>query len=169
MRSWPNSVYTNPYNILFNYRGSSSFGHCLLGPFAAFNYLYLDEDDFTESGAGALNLMVDERQTEALFSQIGLVAAGRMTYKNIEVMPELRLAWKHDFEIDEQVITSAYAGAPGVKFSIDSQQIEPNSILMETGGTLFYRNGLSLPIKYTAEFSDGYKSQGVLLLIRYLF
>ncbi|MBC2704105.1 autotransporter outer membrane beta-barrel domain-containing protein [Desulfobacula sp.] len=146
-----------------------SFDRCMLGPFAALNYLSHSEDSFTESGAGALNLRVDDRRTEALFFQIGAVAARRLTYENFELMPELRLAWKHDFAIDDQVITGAFAGAPGTKFSIDGQNIDSNSLLLEAGATFFYKNGLSFPIKYTAEFRDGYMAQEVFFLIRYEF
>jgi len=146
-----------------------SFGRWMLGPFAALNYLYLDEDGFTESGAGSLNLSVDDRQTDALLSQLGAVVAGRLTYENFELMPELRLAWKYDFDIDDQVITSSFAGAPGAKFSIDSQDVERNGLLFEAGATLFHKNGLSIPIKYAAEFRDGYTAQGILGLIRFEF
>ena len=146
-----------------------SFGRWMLGPYATMNYLYLDEDGFTESGAGSLDLSVDDRQTDALFSQLGAVVAGRLSYENFEVMPELRLAWQHDFDIDDQVVTSSFAGAPGVKFSIDGQNIERNSLVAEVGATLFHKNGLSVPIKYSAEFRDDYTAHGVLGLIRYEF
>jgi outer membrane autotransporter protein len=146
-----------------------SFGRWMLGPFASLNYLYLDEDGFTESGAGSLDLSVDDRQTDALFSQLGTVVAGRLAYENFELMPEVRLAWKYDFDIDDQVITSAFAGAPGVKFSIDGQDVERNSLVVEVGATLFHKNGLSIPVKYAAEFQDGYTAQGILGLIRFEF
>ncbi|MEA1947231.1 MAG: autotransporter domain-containing protein [Thermodesulfobacteriota bacterium] len=146
-----------------------SFGRWMLGPFGTLNYLYLDEDGFTESGAGSLNLSVDDRQTEAMFSQLGAVVAGRLTYENFELMPELRLAWKHDFDIDDQVVTSVFVGAPGVKFSIDGQDIERNSLMVEVGATLLHKNGLSVPIKYAAELRNGYTAHGVLGLIRYEF
>jgi uncharacterized protein YhjY with autotransporter beta-barrel domain len=146
-----------------------SFGRWMLGPYATMNYLYLDEDGFTESGAGSLNLSVDDRETDALLSQLGAVVAGRLSYDNFELMPELRLAWKHDFDIDDQVVTSAFAGAPGVKFSIDGQDLEQNSLVVEVGATLFYKNGLSVPIKYAAELRDDYTAHGVLGLIRYEF
>ncbi len=146
-----------------------SFNRWMLGPFGTLNYLYLDEDGFTESGAGSLNLKVDNRQTKAMFSQLGAVVAGKLTFENFELMPELRLAWKHDFDIDDQVITSVFAGAPGVEFSIKGQDVEQNSLMVEVGATLFYKNGLMFPIKYAAEFRDGYNAQGILGLIRYEF
>ncbi len=144
-----------------------SFGRWMLGPFAVLNYLYLDEEGFTESGDGLLNLKVDDRQTEALFFQLGAVTAGRLTYKNFDVMPELRMAWKHDFDIDEQVITAAFSGASDVKFSIAGQNVEQNSFLLEAGITFFHKNGLSFPIKYAAELSSGYKAHALFFLIRY--
>jgi len=148
---------------------NASFGRWMLGPFASLNYLYLDEDGFTESGAGSLDLRVDDRQTDALLSQLGAVVAGRLAYENFELMPELRLAWKYDFDIDDRVTTSSFAGAPGAKFSIDGQDVERNSLVVEIGATLFHKNGLSIPVKYAAEFQNGYTAQGILGLIRFEF
>jgi subtilase-type serine protease len=144
-----------------------SLGPWMLGPFATLNYLYLDEDGFTESGAGSLNLIVDDCRTGAVLSQLGAVAAERLTYENFELMPELRLAWKHDFDIDHQIITSAFTGAPGVKFSIEGQKVERNSLLVEVGATLFHTSRLSVPIKYAAEFRNGYTAQRMLCQVRY--
>ena len=144
-----------------------SFNSHTLGLFTALNYLYLDEDGFTESGDGVLDLKVDDRQTEALFSQLGAVAASRLTFENFDLMPELRVAWKHDFEIDDQVITAAYTGAPDVKFSIAGQNVDRDSLLLEAGATLFYKNELSIPIKYAAEFRNDYSNHALFGLIRY--
>jgi len=144
-------------------------GNWTIGPFGSLYGFHLKEDGFTETGAGGMNLVVDKRTTDALISELGGVIATIIRYGRIDLIPELRLSWRHDFDIGDRVITSSFAGAPGIKFSVDGQPVERNGLVIEAGATLFHRNGLSIPIRYSGEFREGYSSHGILGMLRYEF
>ena len=116
-----------------------------------------------------MNLTVDSSETDALISELGGVVATIFRYERFDLIPELRLAWKHDFDIDDRVVTSSFAGAPGIKFSVEGQPVEKDGIVFELGATLFHRSGISVPVKYSAEFREGYSSHGILGMFRYEF
>ncbi len=84
----------------------------LIGPFASLQYIYLDEESFREKGADSLSLRIDDRQTDSLISELGLRLARVFNVKYGSLIPELSAAWLHDFDIDDRVITSSFAGSP---------------------------------------------------------
>ena len=132
-------------------------------------YTYLDEDGFTEKDAGSLNLVVDSRYTDALVSQLGFRAAGVFNTGIGRLVPEASLAWLYDFDIDDRVVTSAFAGAPGVSFSVDGQDVEQHGAVVGAGITLMNASGLVTSIAYSGEFRDGYDAHAVIGQLRIEF
>ena len=140
-----------------------------VGPFVSLEYLYLDEDGFEEEGAGVLNLMVDDRQTEALLSYLGFRAQGVIDTDVGHLIPELSVAWLHDFDIDDRVVTSSFAGAPGDAFSITGQEVEQNGLVVGASLTLMQAGGFQSSIAYSGEFRDGYDAHALIGQIRFAF
>jgi len=140
-----------------------------VGPFVSLEYLYLDEDGFEESGAGVLNLIVDDRQTDALISQLGVRASSYVETGVGALIPELSLAWLYDFDIDDRVITSSFAGASGDAFSITGQEVEQNGVVVGAALTLMQVNGIESSLTYSGEFRDGYDAHALIGQIRIAF
>jgi len=84
-------------------------------------------------------------------------------------LPEVSLAWSHDFDIDDHVVRASFAGSPGASFSIDGQDVERNGLILGAGLTFIHKSGLSTSFRYKGEFREGYKSNGVMGEIRYSF
>jgi len=81
--------------------------------FASLFYAHLDEDGFAESGADSLNLTVDRRRTDSLISELGIRVGHAFRLTNGSLIPEFSTAFSYDFDIDDRVITSSFAGSPG--------------------------------------------------------
>jgi uncharacterized protein YhjY with autotransporter beta-barrel domain len=145
------------------------FNPWALGPYGSLQYIRLDEESFEEKGAGGISLRVDDRQTDALVSELGLRMVGRFKGKYGNFLPEVSLAWSHDFDIDDHVVKASFAGAPGASFSIDGQDVERNGLILGAGLTFIHKSGFSTSFRYKGEFRDGYKSNGVMGEIRFSF
>jgi outer membrane autotransporter protein len=140
-----------------------------IDPFVSLEYLYLDEDGFEEEGAGVLNLMVDDRQTDTLLSYLGVRTQGVIDTGVGALIPELSVAWLHDFDIDDRVVTSSFAGAPGDAFSITGQEVEQNGLVVGASLALMQTGGFQSSIAYSGEFRDGYDAHALIGQIRFAF
>jgi len=141
----------------------------LIGPFASLQYIYLDEESFSEKGANSLSLRMNDRQTDSLISELGLRLARVFNVKYGSLIPELSVAWLHDFDIDDRVITSSFAGSPGASFSIKGQDVERNGATLGAGITFVHKSGLSTSLKYKGDFLKKYKSNTIMGELRFTF
>jgi outer membrane autotransporter protein len=141
----------------------------ILQPFGSLQYTYLDEDSFTEYGADGVNLLVKDRQTDSLVSQLGTRFYHPFKSESWDWIPELTLAWRHDFDIDDRQMTAAFDSAPGVAFTTDSRDVDQDGVVIGTGMTLLNRAGLSLYLKYSSEFRSDYKAHVLYGGLRYEF
>ena len=141
----------------------------LVGPFASLQYIYLDEESFSEKGAGSVSLNIDGRQTESLVSELGARLARVFKTKYGSLIPEVSAAWLHDFDIDDRVITSSFAGSPNASFSIKGQDVERNGAILGAGITFIHKSGLSTSLKYKGDFRGEYKSNTIMGELRFTF
>jgi uncharacterized protein YhjY with autotransporter beta-barrel domain len=140
-----------------------------VGPYGSLQYIYLDEESFEEEGAGGVNLRVDDRQTDALFSELGLRMVGRFAGEYGNFLPEISLGWGYDFDIDDHVVRASFAGSPGASFSIEGQDVERNGLILGAGLTFIHKSGFSTSFRYKGDFRGDYKSNAVMGEIRYVF
>ena len=140
-----------------------------IGPFASLQYIYLDEESFVESGAGGVSLRVDDRQTDSLVSELGLRLARVFPTASSSLIPEVSLAWKYDFDIDDRNITASFAGSPGADFTIEGQDVDDHGATFGAGLTFIHKSGFSTSLEYNAEFREDYSAHGIIGQIRYVF
>ena len=140
-----------------------------IGPFGSLQYVYLDEDGFQEYGAGSISLRVDGRETESLVSNLGLRLARVFEFESGRLVPEVSLAWKYDFDIDDRNITTSFVGSPGASFTIEGQDIEDHSAKIGIGLTFVNNSNVSVSLNYNAELRKNYNSQGIIGYLRVTF
>ncbi|MFZ7127524.1 MAG: autotransporter domain-containing protein [Desulfobacterales bacterium] len=139
------------------------------GPDAALCYVHLDEEAFTETGAGGMNLTIEGRRTESLVAEAGLRVARRFETAHGRLIPELRVALNYDFGIDDRAITAAFEGAPAVAFTTDGQDVEPLGFVTNAGLTWMTAYGIEAELKYTGEFREGYEAHGIVGQVHWSF
>ncbi|CAO3451272.1 hypothetical protein [Azospirillum argentinense] len=66
-------------------------------PFAGLRFDRVTRDGFSESGAGALGLSVDDTALSTLRTSLGLRTSWRLKAGETALEPELRTRWDHDF------------------------------------------------------------------------
>jgi outer membrane autotransporter protein len=138
-------------------------------PLASLGYVYLDEEAFDEEGAGGENLTVDSRQTSDLILEVGLRVSRAFKVDGGSVVPELKAAWLHDFDIDHRRITASFDGFPGAAFTVAGRDIERDGALVGAGITYPIKSGITVALHYEGEFWGDYDSQAVYGQLRYDF
>jgi uncharacterized protein YhjY with autotransporter beta-barrel domain len=141
----------------------------VLTPYAVLRYSHLAEESFSETGAGSLNLQVARRSTDSLISEMGLRAAHVVRLEKGSLVPELSFAWTYDFELDDQIITSSFAGASGATFSVRGENLARFGAIVGAGLTYANDLGFSTVLRYRGEFRDQQSAHGVLGELRYAF
>jgi outer membrane autotransporter protein len=138
-------------------------------PFASLQYSSLDEDSFDETGAGSVNLHVNGRRTQSLVADIGLRFRQALERSNGSLIPELSIAWNHDFDLDDRIVTASFAGSPNATFSVQGQDIERNGVRLGAGVSYVNNKRLTSSLRFGAELRDGYTAQTLAGEVRYEF
>ena len=114
-------------------------------PHVGFQYIHVDSESYTETGAGVLNLTVNPDDVDIALGIVGARYHFNMQTADGIVTPEVRASLLYDFAGDEAQATSTFAGG-GAAFNLTGTDVE------ELGGSL------GLGLTYTSE--DGSFSLG---------
>jgi outer membrane autotransporter protein len=141
-----------------------------LTPIWGLTYSHLNQDAYTESGGNGAALRVDGEGDNSLKGEVGLKLERSFAVARGDVVPEVRLMYRHEFDNGAQLQTASFAAdAAGTTFStLNARPIE-NSGLGSVGVNLLGNDGVTVTLKYTAEIATGYVSQGGSLRVRWVF
>lgn len=159
-------------NLLTTHLGGGrtfDLGGWKVEPFGSARYSHLEEDGFTETGGGSINLVVEERSAEELVSELGVRFFRAWEVRQGYLIPELSIAWSYDFELDDRKIRASYAGSPGESFSIPGQDAERHGTAVVAGVSYGPQRGLSTSLHYRGEYRDDYTSHGIAGELRFRF
>ena len=141
-------------------------GSVNVDPYASLYYTSLHEDGFTETGADAVNLIVDSRTSQSLAAELGVRVTCVIPSGENVFVPELLLAWNHEFCGAEDV-SAAFSGAPGELLTIAGR--ERGDRFRVAAGVTFTGHNVSVAGRYFAEFGSGYDNHGGLASLRVAF
>ena len=131
------------------------------GPYAALNYARIEEKAFNETGAGALNLLMESKNTDSLNAELGLRAVHHTAWRNGDFVSGLNAAWSHDFDLDDRVITAGYAGAPGTSFALPGQDVPRDGALFGASLSYVANSGVTAALRYQGEAREGYRAHAL--------
>ena len=138
-------------------------------PYASLLYVNLDTDGYTETGAGAANLVVGSETTELLQSTFGVSISKEMrTAAGARFIPEAHIAWLHEYFDETQANTSTFTGG-GAAFN--TAGFDPANDSLNIGGSVavFKENNIDVRAAYDFEIKDDYSSHSGQLVLRYTF
>jgi uncharacterized protein with beta-barrel porin domain len=143
----------NQYNG--NLDGGYEFrsGNLTFGSTAGLQFVHLDVNGFTESGAGAASLAVNEQQVDSLRSRLG----GEVRYNwqwyggKVTAVPHLSASWQHEFIDNSNGITSQFAGQGLGSFTVTQSSVERDSALVDTGIDVQWNHAFSTFIDYQVQ------------------
>lgn len=127
---------------------------------------WVGDEGYRETGAGALNLDVDRRDSESLV----LGADAELVHLFSErLSTSLKLGVGYDTIGERASLTSAYAGEPGLSFR--TQGLDPSPWLGRGGVGVSYRvtDSTELSANYDAEYREDFLNQSASLKVRWAF
>ena len=89
-----------------------------LRPNAALEYGRFHQAAFTESGAGSLNMVLDDRTDTSLQSRIGLRADYAIKLPFVQLTPRATATWGHDFNTDPSTLQANFAQGGTAPFTL---------------------------------------------------
>jgi len=135
-------------------------------PGVRLDYARLDEDAYAETGAGALNLNVEDTSTEELMASLNGELSHDLT-SSIRVTGSL--AFSYDLINDGASLTAAMAGAPDSLFVTKGLDLEPWSGNAGVGLVNEVSDRLTVMTNYDYFARESYKNQTLSLKLRWLF
>lgn len=125
--------------------------------------------NYRESGAGTLNLIVQNKNSNMLEGTIG---AG-LRYNSFEIgdnkiVPKIKISYGYDFIGNKQTSTANFIGQ-NASFDTQSSKINRQVLRFETGLDIYSTKSVQLSANYMLERKSTYKSHLGLLRARYEF
>ena len=146
-------------------------GSATLTPLASLTYSYLHQNAYTEAGGNGAALSVDAAHATSITSDLGAKISRDFATQYGMVVPELQLAWRHEYDNSRVQTQASFAADPTGATSFTSLGANPitNSAVVSAGVTPLRANNLSLTARYTVQAGSGYVSQAGSLRLRQLF
>lgn len=143
-------------------------GNTVLTPLASVEWTRVRQDGYTETGADALNLVVDAKTTSRTRASLGARLSSEMAKGNSVYRPEIHALWSHDFGNRNTDTTAAYAGG-GAAFTTTGLTLPRNSFNLGVGVTLLTGKNTSVQVLYDLEKRSGYTGHTGQVTGRYTF
>jgi outer membrane autotransporter protein len=117
------------YSLLATTGYDMETGDWTIRPSLNLEYVFLHEEGYDESDAGVMNLHVDDHDSQSLQSVLGINIARRCRLKRAVLIPELRLAWTHEFLPEQDDLTSRFL-ATGPSFDTPARDIPKDAAVL---------------------------------------
>jgi len=100
----------------------------IISPFAALEGGFTHHEDYSETGAGVLNMDVASSTNESLTSVIGIQATAMSpSSENFQINPSVKLGWAHEYLDDTAEQSSNFAAAPSAVINSEGPVQNRNS------------------------------------------
>jgi len=136
-------------------------GGLTIGPTASFQYTLIGFDGFSESGSLA-PLAYPSQNAESFRTAFGARASYDWKIGPAHIIPELRLAWQHEFGDTDYSLVSSFASGAGDSFTVSGPEIGRDSMLIGAGFAIHWNDRISTYAYYDGElFRTNYLSNNV--------
>jgi uncharacterized protein with beta-barrel porin domain len=124
-------------------------GAATITPYGRAEYVHLDIDSFTETGALGLNLFVNRQHVDSLQTAFGGRVAYSITTPFGVVVPQGSGEWRHEFMNDSRSVTSKYAVDPfNTFFVIPTDNPDRDYFALGAGVSAVFSKGVSAFLYY---------------------
>ncbi|MDD5168922.1 MAG: autotransporter domain-containing protein [Syntrophales bacterium] len=137
-------------------------------PLASVQYTRLHMGDYTETGAGDLNLHVESQSYNMFQTGLGAKLAYPLTRQEVVIIPEIHGKWLYDFIGDQQQATSTFTGT-GASFVTKGFNPPKSSGNLGARLTLLTKYNLAFSLNYDFEWKEDFRSNSGYINIRYSF
>ena len=128
-----------------------------LQPYAALEYIQLQQNDFVETGANSIDIATGGLRADAFRSILGSrILANLPTNSGRPLTLEGRAAWRHEFLNENRILDASFAGQTGVNFAIAGVNVDRDAAILGTGLIYQLRSNFSVFANYDVLTSQNY-------------
>lgn len=148
-----------------------ALGPATVTPLASLTYSYLHQSAYTETGGNGAALAVDATHLTSVSTDLGAKIERQMSTAYGVLVPELTLAWRHEYDNTRALTNATFAADPSGQTSFTALGASPitNLAVITAGVTLLRERNLSLTARYEAQLGSGYVAQAGTLRLKQLF
>jgi len=143
-------------------------GKTVFTPIASLEWSNLEQEAYTETGAGALNLSYNSQQWDSWRLGVGARISGETTWGATKVLPEAHVMVFHELG-DRRVDTTARFTGGGAAFTTPGQTIERNSYNLGLGMAFLTGKTSRVTLGYDYEGRSGFDGHSLQLTGRWAF
>lgn len=138
-------------------------------PQVALQGRHFTQDAYTETGAGAANLAVNDVELDLFRTAVGarFFHVGQ-TDSGGTLVPELMLRYAHEFGDVQRPVTSSFVGT-GTAFTTQGIAEDRDSLQVRLGATLYTVNDWKFNAAYNGEYGGNYENHAGEARVSYLF
>lgn len=137
-----------------------------LSPDLAFNYVYFEQEGFSEKGDPSLSLKLDDSDAQSIITSVGLSATFSSLSRNHAIYPEAYIRYEHDWyarKNNEHKVSARLVSNPNYKQDFEGQSRGENSIIVGLGLTSDVTSALQINGGITVtESTHGSESGGTI-------
>lgn len=124
-------------------------GPTTLTPYGRAEYVHIDIDSFTETGAIGLNLFIERQEVDSFQTALGGRAAYAINAPFGVVVPQVSLEWRHEFLNDSRSVTAKFAVDPfNTFFVIPTENPDRDYLALGVGVSAAFPKGISAFLNY---------------------
>lgn len=136
-------------------------GNLSIGPTATFQFGYVGLDGFTETGSLA-PLKFPDQNTESERTAFGARASYQWKIGNITLIPQVSLAWEHEYGSVAYQVVANFANGAGTSFTVNGPEIGRDSLLIGAGISMVWSDRISTYVFYDGDVArTNYDSHSV--------
>ena len=149
------------FNALLSAGHDFKAGAVTVGPIVEGQFTHVGYDGFRERGSVA-PLDIESNDSDSLRTRVGARAAVHFRIGKIEVRPEARIAWEHEYLDQTRLTDSHFASGVGSTFRVEGPDHGRDSVLVNASITLLSGERASVFIAYDGLLGrDSYTSHSV--------
>lgn len=140
-----------------------TYGNVALRPAVGLDWLRIESDGYTETGAPGLNLTQGSQSGNLIRSTVGASAS----FSGGSVVPSLGLRWGHDIEQPDGALSYAFAGLANSSFLIERNTPDKDALLVDAGLATKLAEAVDLSLAGSADLRNNAQGYGLSLKLRY--
>jgi len=157
------------HQLFYSIASSMDFnkGALTISPYGSIDYAKTNIDSFIESNGGGWDISFSERSASSLQSSLGSRANYVISTKRFVLIPQIRIAWVHEFNTNEGSAQANFVSDPAAEqFDVTSDGDDSNYFKVALGTSVIFTGGLSGFFEYEtrvglSNFKENHYSMGI--------
>ena len=136
-----------------------------IAPIAGLKFAMDNDEGYTETGAGALNLTVSSSKRRSLVGVVGLQVASRIETESVVFTPHVAAMYQHEF-LDTSSTTTRTLGSSAAPFTVKQGGGSRSSVALEAGLGMRFAGGIAVDVSAYGVISADEKRYGATATVK---